>query len=298
MDPRRLRLVAAIAIALATASCTAASSSPAATAGPSPSGTPLAASTAPGTPSPEPSATAAPTAPTVDPGIALVVDSVAVVVADGLRMRSQPNVSDDSIMFNPLLPAGTTLYLLSGPVEGSGYSWYEVAPVNVTEFEAGSGWVAAASRDGEAWLAPGSAVCPALPTDVTAAVALTLGERLACFGGEPITIQARLVDCNCDVDGGFTEPTWFSTSGPPPLLADPAMPNLPGGLDEALVLHLDPAGSHIDPLPMGSVVEVTGVFDHPAARACQASDLDGVFSPTHACRFEFAVTSLKAAASN
>jgi hypothetical protein len=225
------------------------------------------------------------------------VDSVAVVVADGLRVRSQPNVSDDSMKFDPLLSAGTTLYLLSGPVEGSGYSWYEVALVKGTGFEAGTGWVAAASRDGEAWLAPGSASCPAPPTDFATVEALTRGERLACFGGEPITIQARLVDCNCDLDGPSVEPRWFDHGGQPSVLVDPAMPGPPSYFDDALFLNLDPAGSHVDPLPLDSVVEITGMFDHPAARACMTGGLDEPFRPSHYCRFEFAVTSLKTASS-
>ena len=79
---------------------------------------------------------------------------VAVTVSDNLRVRSEPRVADDSIKYEPLLPLGTELRVLDGPVSGSGYTWYKVAPVSFAMSDgAGSGWVAMAGKDGEPWIA-------------------------------------------------------------------------------------------------------------------------------------------------
>ena len=68
-------------------------------------------------------------------------------VSDNLRVRSEPRVADDSIKYEPLLPLGTELTVLDGPVNGSGYTWYRIAPVSFTGLEGpGQGWVAKAAR--------------------------------------------------------------------------------------------------------------------------------------------------------
>ena len=72
----------------------------------------------------------------------------------GLRVRSQPRVSDDSKKFEPLLPLGTELEVVGGPVTGSGYVWYEVAPVSFAlTGGADRGWVAMGDHDGTPWIA-------------------------------------------------------------------------------------------------------------------------------------------------
>jgi hypothetical protein len=43
-------------------------------------------------------------------------------------MRSDPNVREASIRYEPLLPLRTTLFVLTGPVTADGYEWYEVVP--------------------------------------------------------------------------------------------------------------------------------------------------------------------------
>ena len=95
-------------------------------------------------------ATPAPSGGPADP----FLDAVVVTVSDELVVRSEPRVSDDSIMYKPWLPLGTELYVLGGPVSGSGYTWYKVAPVSFGELEGpGYGWVAMAGKDGEPWIA-------------------------------------------------------------------------------------------------------------------------------------------------
>jgi hypothetical protein len=78
-------------------------------------------------------------------------------VSDRVRVRSLPEISDASIKYEPLLPLGTKVTVLDGPVLGDGYAWYHVTAV-VTSRQRGvqpielTGWVAAAGLDGERWL--------------------------------------------------------------------------------------------------------------------------------------------------
>jgi hypothetical protein len=223
---------------------------------------------------------------------------IAITIAERIRVRSAPVIDDASAMYEPLLPRGTALFVLDGPVAASGYDWYQVVPISVRLRGAEYGWVARASRDGDAWLAPGSAACPASPGTLEALRILEPGIRLACFAGQPITVQARLIQFDGDVDGPTRlEPAWFNDGPgyPPHLLLDPTDPQ--GDPATAWFgLHLDPAGSAPDPLPIGRVM-VTGLFDHPAARACQLTTYDPTTTtrPDPSCRWQFAVTSLAAA---
>jgi hypothetical protein len=78
-------------------------------------------------------------------------------VSDRVRVRSLPEISDASIKYEPLLPLGTRVTVLDGPVIGNGYAWYHVTAI-VTSRQRGvqpielTGWVAAAGLDGERWL--------------------------------------------------------------------------------------------------------------------------------------------------
>ncbi|HEX9093677.1 MAG TPA: serpin family protein, partial [Coriobacteriia bacterium] len=80
--------------------------------------------------------------------------SLVVTVSDRVRVRSAPEVSDASVKFEPVLPLGTELRVIGGPVSGSGYVWYDVRPVSFTLAGAvDHGWVAMADHDGEPWIA-------------------------------------------------------------------------------------------------------------------------------------------------
>ncbi|MEA2609306.1 MAG: hypothetical protein QOJ75_1549, partial [Chloroflexota bacterium] len=104
-----------------------------------------------------PSATAVPTdhasSSLVDP----FLGSTVVTVSDNLRVRSAPGISDESRKYEPLLPLGTQLRVMGGPVSASDYVWYDVAPVGFPLLDAYNrvdhGWVAMADHDGQPWLA-------------------------------------------------------------------------------------------------------------------------------------------------
>jgi hypothetical protein len=194
-------------------------------------------------------------------------------------------------MLEPLLPIGSQLYVLQGPVSASGYAWYEVVPLTLKKLP--SGWVASADRNGEPWIAARDFDCPPLPTDIGSLAALPPGVGLACFPRVPITVEARLISCNCDVDGSWYTPNWFYLgSGSPDLLVAPDTTAVPSDFADWFVLNLDPSGEHPDVLPIGQIVEVTGIFDHPAASSCTRTEMDGEPVSSQGCRLEFAVTRL------
>ncbi|MDX6315361.1 MAG: hypothetical protein QOF44_4825, partial [Streptomyces sp.] len=228
------------------------------------------------------------------PGAELV-GKTAVTAVDGVRVRSQPRVSDDSFEYEPLLPLGTPLYVLNGPVSASDYTWYEVVPLT-SRLNRRSGWVAAASQSGEPWLAASDFACPPMPTDLGSLRALPSSVGVACFPRVPITVQARLIECNCEIDGPTYSPGWFSsTASAGKLLVEPKVTSPPADPGSSLILELDPAGQHPDVLPVGEVVEVTGIFDHPAAAGCTGNvGADDTPVPTQDCRLQFAVTRLVA----
>jgi hypothetical protein len=216
---------------------------------------------------------------------------VTTTATDGLRVRSQPRISDDSFKEEPLLPIGTDVYVLDGPVSASGYEWYDIAPL--TSRVLPSGWVASASRDGEPWIETGAFDCPPAPTSMRSLAALPDGVGVACFAKVPITVRARTISCMCDIDGGWYTPEWFHLNNDPDLLVEPGATSVPTDLADWFGLNLDPAGQHPPEIPVGKVIDVTGIFDHPAAAGCVLTligDEKGI--PSQRCRLEFAVTRL------
>jgi serpin B len=135
--PSRLVLVVVIALV---ASC----ASP--TVSPSPSAT--------GTATAPPTSTATPIASASPDATSLPIGALVETVSDRLRVRSQPRVSDDSVMHTPVLPLGTQMVIRGGPVEANDYTWYEVEPLDI-QLDGGvtRGWVAMADHDGSPWIA-------------------------------------------------------------------------------------------------------------------------------------------------
>ncbi len=123
---------------------------------PSPAAPPTAPVASPsGTPAPTPSPTVAPAPGDLAPGV------LAVTVTGNLRVRSKPAVSGASVLYRPLLPAGTQLVVTGGPVAASGYTWFRVIPLGVTlGGGVDEGWVAIADHDGTPWVAVASDPTP------------------------------------------------------------------------------------------------------------------------------------------
>lgn len=249
----------------------------------------VAGSPAPATSTAEP--TSAPTAPPETE--ALAPGRAAITIVEGVRVRSAPSVNDAvSQKYTPLLPAGTVLFVLDGPRAASGYEWWQVVPTAFRVEGPGHGWVAGASREGEPWVQPTQIDCPPTPANLAALMDVTDGMALACFAHTPLTIRARLVSCNCDIDGPPVVPAWLGISAEPILLVDASETGPPDSPEDWYQLHVDPKAG-ITSLPEGRVVDVTGTFDHPAAADCLVSDFDAPPTPSASCRFVFAVTALE-----
>jgi hypothetical protein len=244
-------------------------------------------------PTPVPNSVSGPS-PSIKEHVPPILDSVPIgagtvvqTLADaGLRMRSKPSTDADSYKYEPLLALGAPLVILDGPVSGSGYEWYVVAPLSAAG--APYGWVASASREGEPWIEPAEFSCPAAPTTMRELIDLPPGVGVACFPNTPITVRARLLSCNCDIDGPGYEPSWFGV-GSGDLLVEPDRTSAQVGDHDSMLLTLDPAGAHPDTLPVGEVVELTGVYDHPAASSCTVIT-DTNPEPSQDCRLRFVVT--------
>ena len=280
----------------------------AAGASPLPSGGPSAPSSiAPSKPPPSamPSTpvAASTSAPAAPPDLAK--DSIALVVTDGLRVRSQPRVAADSAMLAPLLNHDRQVYVVDGPVRGSGYAWYEIVPIrtDADHDDLPFGWVAAAGKDGEPWLSSSGSACPALPADYESFATMPSLIALACFGHRSLTFVARIAnpEATCGVEVGWdVDPSWiFSTCPQPPfLLEDPTRTDLSlyAVIDPKLDIHRLNPGPDV---PEWLRVTVTGRFDHPAARSCRGVSNGENVPLTRAeivldCRATFVISALKA----
>ena len=264
-------------------------------ASPSPSAVSLPSTSTP--PSPEPSAKPTPAAPR------LARDSVAQVITDDLRVRSRPEVSDASKKLEPLLDQPRLVYVVAGPVQASGYTWYEIAPIGNLQLsvELPFGWVAAADKDGTPWLASSSARCPAAPKTVDDLYAIDNVLALACFGASPLAVTGRLADpeATCGIDIGWTiEPGWLASTCPqPPFLIE--SPNDLGLSANAVVEpSVDVSGFRPGPEPADWLpVRITGRFDVPAAKTCHGVSTDapvpyGKDQIVFGCRATFVITGL------
>ena len=311
MHLRRTTVLLAAIVALA------ACGSPGATPTPSPSTSATPAESASAVP-PDSAAPTEPTVPSASPvattgpsPASLVPDGYARVVTNDLRARSKPGVGAESQRLEPLLDDGTQLFVVAGPTEADGYDWYLVEPLVPFAGSAfPSGWVAAADKTGEAWIAPDTIACPATPDAVESLALLNENERnffeVTCFGGEAITFEARLgspeAQCGIEVPFGI-DPAWFDPCQQDAHFLVPAdgsgevalFPAWEPGVD--LSIAPEPGA----PVSAWPVVRVTGQYDHEAARTCTSRTNyveAGVEAPDPArvvleCRTQFVVTSLE-----
>lgn len=301
---KRLLAVAAIAGALLVYGCGGTSSSspvpsspsPAVSAPPSPmaSGSPTTSSSSQPTPD-----------PTGEGDIGIPPDTIAITVTPDLRVRSLPEVSDDSVKYRPLLDEGDALYVTGGPVEGSGFAWYEVyAPRTGL-----AGWVAAAAKTGEPWIESYDVDCTLGATNDPVVDQAGYGlMHLACFRHEVFSDERILSfpeddGLRCpDVVEWWYEPDWLqfplwcsydfealaADTGHYDLFADgvvhPTIADVPGRL--------------LEEASAGRVrVEVVGRLDHPDSRGCTVVGANGPppIAARLECRRVFVITEMRPA---
>lgn len=253
------------------------------------------------TPTPTPVTTApsgTPTSTTSSLIGGLQVEGFANVVADELQMRGAPGLAAE-VLRQPLYgdyPPGTEfppvtvgrdtawtqVYLLDGPVTADDFEWYLAVQAAEAPGSIGfAGWVAAGDAE-DAWLVPATVPCPDDPielADVTMS-AISRLEAIHCLGGREITLR-----------GYYTAPP-PGESEDGECVSEPAWLVCSFGWHGLRTLEAAWAGDAVGPMPpRPGWIEVTGQFDHPAARECG----DGGLAGDLGCRMEFVVTSARPA---
>jgi hypothetical protein len=256
----------------------------------------------------EPSAAPSPAATPADTQSRPRPDSFAWVVTDNLRVRSRPEVSDQSAKYEPLLWKGALLWVIEGPVRGSGYDWYRIQPMGEADLQQHpdpppEGWVAAASKVGEPWVEDWG-ICPRVPLDTVSEFDWPAQGLigLSCNGSQSIEFTAmasRWSPHTCD-DSDWRrqiEPVWFQGC------VDRYVLDRVGGFAQgeraALSITLAPEVEvNVTPaLEIGSWVRVrvSGHYDDPRARSCRLPEhLANVSEETvvRFCRAQFVVDTL------
>lgn len=144
---------------------------------------------------------------------------------------------------------------------------------------------------------PSADDCPAIPTDYLEFMVVDSAGVVSCYGDAPMTFQAFSVACD-DCAGpaeGNPQPAWLLNPNKNQLYLSPQEAN--GNWWSSVVLgpSLKP-----DPAWTGSLVELTGHFDDPAASTCRfdltADSLSywtGPHTVIDGCRTTFVVTDVK-----
>jgi len=237
-------------------------------------------------------ATGAPSqAATPEPGVPIAAVTTA---GDGLRVRSRPEVSADSKKLSPLLPAGSRMLVVNGPVSADGYDWYEVLADNDL-----FGWVAA-GKDGEEWIAPAPANCPDA-LDESALRTIDPIDFFVCYGDTPVRVK---VGWSSLEDGGDVKaaPTCPYTGDPvhcsarPNWLFEPhdLKFDTPGAPDRVLAAAHGSVLERMRAVPQPSSMTLTLAMDAPQAQNCRITDDRGrdLISRDEAvtrCRLQFVV---------
>ncbi|HYO42559.1 MAG TPA: hypothetical protein VES19_05105 [Candidatus Limnocylindrales bacterium] len=252
---------------------------------------------------PSPSAATPPSSgesPAPAPPKGLAPGALAAVTLDGnnLRVRTTPGVGNPATRLKPLLPAGTRMLIVDGPVLVDGLEWFEVQTDG--ELIDLFGWVASGDN-GESWI---SRVAPRCWGELGAATVAGLDriDFLACYGRAEVKVRARAAglwdvrardgDCGwlrqngaCDVDNA-----WLLL---PAALVTVVTDN---GDEHDVTLAMPPDLSEaLIKLPRQSTLLLTVSMDAPEAAACRARDADtgtGLIPDDRAitrCRLQFVV---------
>jgi hypothetical protein len=236
----------------------------------------------PASAAPSTASSAAATAP-VEP-VVIQTDTLIEIIVTDLIVRSAPGVDPaGSTILAGRLTTADRAYVVAGPVDASGYAWYQVGPLLRPDgSSAPFGWIAAASREGEAWVRRIEPSCPAA-AELAGVLDLQPLERLACFGDRSLTLTGPQVACGAGGGPWTWEPSWLMGIGGCGLAIDET---------DALLVRVPPGGSGLD----GSApATVSGHFDDAAAAGCTVTTADSAFpapGPDEAvliCRTEFVV---------
>jgi len=221
-----------------------------------------------------------------------LIDKLVAVVTDDLVVRSSPGTSSDSEIYPARLNAPTIVYVIDGPEHAGGYDWYLVDPLALPCYlECGvaqrPGWVAAAGKDGERWLAedPESAGCPQPALGALSRAYPQLW--LYCFGSRELTLNGVVGVESTEAPPGWP---WAHRIG----LYEPGYSGpVTGCVDACNIPSLTIAfdGEHGVPSPL-SATGVTGHFDDAKADECRSSSTEvDQRILAHECRKVFVVTS-------
>ncbi len=261
----------------------------------SPSAYPTPPSVATVTPRPVPTPEPTPIPPIAARPGPLRVDGFADVLVTDLAIRSKPAATDSKVVGR--LTTGDRVFILKGPVEDSGYAWYRVlsSPEYLTSFSwnwglerVKRGWVAAASLEGEPWLAGRELACPRQALDEAVPVRMSALEHLSCFGSQTISLTAQRSSYD-DLWGQMMRgtPAWLND---PFLQVEYRTP-----FANQMVVRYAPG---VD-APTGDWARLTGHFDDPASATCRGSYDDPetgerrkipVEAQVLGCRLRFVVT--------
>ena len=222
---------------------------------------------APGGSTPPPTGGALP--PALAPGGLAIVT----LEGDDLNVRSAPSL--EARRLRPVLPAGTRMLIVGGPVAADDMEWYEVQTDG--ELVDHFGWVSA-GQDGEAWIAPARPRCWGQPDAATVA-GLGRIDFLACYGRNEVRVRARAeglwdavnpegacgwipAPADCAVDMSWL----LLPAAPVTLISDT-------GVEHDVVLAMPPDLSEaLKQLPRQSTLLLTVSMDGPESAACRAWD--------------------------
>ncbi len=230
----------------------------------------------------------------------LVPGTAAITVSNDVRVRSLPIVSDASERLTPLLKTGTRVFVLDGPVIGSGYDWYEVVVPSIADGHGLMvGWVSVADKTDVPWLAPAKTDCPPADSITFRELATLVGTPpsdggLACFGtgaSAPPTLHFEAeAEAICGGATPRTLPEWLAAEGPWLQLYDGEQAFM-AKMHPSITVPFDCSGGGT-----GHYL-VEGQFDHPDAAECSANPAASgkAVDPrvaVYQCRTRFVVTSL------
>ena len=218
---------------------------------------------------------------------------IAQVVTTDLVVRSAPGVGEDSVIYEWQLDAPTLLYIFDGPVAADGYDWYQAMPSSPdylpTPYE--PGWVAAGSKEGEAWIGPAEISCPSPSTESISELAAVAA--LACYGSTQLVLEGNFGGCAPgDPALAMAAEIWTTTCWLERFDCCPNVVPYPSGLPVRLG-----AGMAAVPPGIAQPSRLTGHFDDASSDSCLdvAPEGAGPFPPgwgQYICRTGFTVTEI------